>query len=197
MSITVDLVSGGLDWPAIAAAGATVIAAIGGIWATARQASRAREAASEDLRRNLETVTNNLQLSLRAEDQRARRAEKRQIYAECQASFWAMGTVILMHRRERSTGATHDINGLYEATENMNKAISLVELIAPEGVIDLADRARESYMDFVAATYRGAEFGADEPGKIGEVVAKLNQAMRDDLVVGRELDTPRPPDRCR
>ena len=71
MPITVEVVSGGVDWVPIAAAGATVVAAVGGIWGTAWQAKKAREAATKDLA-----------LSISTEDRRARDAAKGRVYAE-------------------------------------------------------------------------------------------------------------------
>jgi uncharacterized protein YjbI with pentapeptide repeats len=65
---------------AIAAAGATVVAAVGGIWGTARQARRAREAATEDLKKSLAAAQENLRLNITAENERVRVAEENRSY---------------------------------------------------------------------------------------------------------------------
>lgn len=77
----VDVVgNAGVDWAAVAAAGATVVAAVGGIWGTARQAGRAREAATEDLKKSLAAAEENLRLNIAAENERVRLAEKSRSY---------------------------------------------------------------------------------------------------------------------
>jgi hypothetical protein len=81
MPVTVDVVTNSaVDWAAIAAAGATVIAAVGGIWGTSRQAKHARDAATADLKRSLEAAQENLRLSIAADNERERVAEKNRAY---------------------------------------------------------------------------------------------------------------------
>ena len=54
----------------------TAVAAVGGIWGTARQARRGREAATEDLRKSLAAAQENLRLNITAEDERVRIVEE-------------------------------------------------------------------------------------------------------------------------
>jgi hypothetical protein len=85
MAIVVDVVNNsGLDWAAVAAAGATAVAAVGGIWGTARQARRGREAATEDLRKSLAAAQENLRLNITAEDERVRIVEESRSYDAAQ-----------------------------------------------------------------------------------------------------------------
>jgi hypothetical protein len=79
-SPVVQVVTGATDWPAIAAAGATVVVAVAGIWGTAWQARKGREAAHQDLARSLDAAADNLATSIQAE-RGAERAEKCLIYA--------------------------------------------------------------------------------------------------------------------
>jgi uncharacterized protein YjbI with pentapeptide repeats len=81
MAIVVDVVSASsVDWAAVAAAGATVVAAVGGIWGTARQAKNARETATEDLKTSLAVAQENLRLSIAAENERNQISEKNRSY---------------------------------------------------------------------------------------------------------------------
>src|SRR5215470_453593 len=70
------------DWPAIVTG-----IALAGIAATYWQGKRATQAASENLRNSID-----------AENERARLAEKRRIYAACQAAFTAMRIESITHR---------------------------------------------------------------------------------------------------
>jgi hypothetical protein len=68
----VQVVTGGTDWPAIVAAITTGVVGLGGILATYWQGKRGQEAASK-----------NFSTTITAENERARLAEKRRIYAAC------------------------------------------------------------------------------------------------------------------
>lgn len=66
--------STGTDWAAISAAIATAVAAIIGVGGTAWQGAKARNAASEDVRRNLEAASADQKLSLEASAENLRQS---------------------------------------------------------------------------------------------------------------------------
>jgi hypothetical protein len=95
---SVEVVTVGNDWAAIVAAIVTGVAAIIGIAGTTWQASRARTAATADLKKsidsatanqqaNIEAAAKNLQARNDAEDRRALRAEKMRVYSEFQGAI--------------------------------------------------------------------------------------------------------------
>src|SRR5262245_31553900 len=75
------------DWPAIVTGIVIGVVGLAGIAAVYWQGKRAAEAASENLRRSID-----------AENERAQLAEKRRIYAACQAAFTAMRIESITHR---------------------------------------------------------------------------------------------------
>ena len=83
----IDVVTAGTDSQAITAAIVTGIAAVVGIGGTAWQAKRARQAASADLQKSVDAAAANLLVGINAEDVRADRAVKRQIYSQFQAAL--------------------------------------------------------------------------------------------------------------
>jgi|SRR5580658_2497901 hypothetical protein len=103
VSTSIEVVSSGVDWAGIAAAGATVVAAIGGIWGTSWQARRAREAATADLQKSIASAAENLRVSVSADDFRTRVAEKRRIYANCLAAANELSAALIDDRVSRST----------------------------------------------------------------------------------------------
>ena len=100
----------GPDWANIALAAATFLAAAIGIGGTAWQAKQGREAASGDLKVNLEAATDNLRLGINADTDRARRADKRQLYASCLAVLNEMPIVVLEDRDARRSGNSERMN---------------------------------------------------------------------------------------
>ena len=190
MPIVIDVVSGGVDWASIAVAGATVVAAIGGIWGTARQASRGREAAAEDLKKSLDAAAANIRLNIIADDERARIAEKRRIYAACQASFIAMIGPVIRHRREFSAATTPEQreaarSRLDTPRAAMFNAVSELRLIAPPDIGELANAVERNFMTFISDTNDGALLASS--GVLMPEVAvmqnRLYDLMRQDLGV--------------
>ena len=184
MPIVIDVVNSDIDWAAVAAAGATAIAAIGGIWGTARQARRAREAATKDLRENFIATTENLRLSINAEDDRARRAEKRQIYAACLAAINATIPALVEDRAARSSNGGDQRSSAFKRaqlarTTMLNAAMEL-ELIAPDSVL-LHSRDIVAWLtNYWTETGKGAKIGTEISDGRGSL-EKLRGAMRADL----------------
>src|SRR5689334_17382560 len=120
------------DWPAIVTGIVIGVVGLAGIVAVYWQGKRAAEAASENLRQ-----------STNAENERARLAEKRRIYAACQAAFTAMRIESITHRvayqppprQEQRDAAELALN---QARLAMLNATGELLLIAPAAVRKLA-----------------------------------------------------------
>jgi hypothetical protein len=102
-SPTVEVVTAGTDWAAIAAAIATGIAASIGVFGTAWQASHARQAATADLEKSINAAAQNLHASNEAEDRRALRAEKMRVYSEFQGEIDNILVSVDPMRRKRQS----------------------------------------------------------------------------------------------
>jgi len=183
MSTIVEVVSGdGADWAAIAAAGATVVAAIGGIWGTARQARRGREAATDDLKKSLAAATEDLRLGINAENARIRRGEKRQIYARFLATvnimIPAIGEVaVVVDKASKQLLARH--RDVVQARFDMLTALMELELVAPDEVArhakSVASKLGSMYDEILEHGDLSSESPQEGPHK------KLLNAMRADL----------------
>jgi hypothetical protein len=167
-----------VDWPAIAAAAATFLAAAIGIGGTAWQAKRGREAASADLAANLKASTDNLRLGIDADRDHARDALKRQVYAVYLASIDRMELPMRIQRIADVTKGrlgTSTYAELKDLRTAADVALSELRLIASAPVASQAELLR-------AATERAA---LSDPGpaivSIGEHYKILCNAMRSDL----------------
>ena len=162
------------DWPAIITGVVTGVVGLAGIAATYWQGKRATEAASENFRR-----------SIGVQEERARLAEKRRIYATCQAAFTAMRIESITHRvayqpppdQEQRDAAELALNQVQRAMLN---ATSELLLIAPNGVRKIAADLADIYVSYITATVHGASL--DEPtGPAALMQDQLYDAMRADL----------------
>jgi len=131
-----------MDWGPVITAGITGIVGLAGIGGTLVSAKITRKSAAENLR-----------TSIGAEDERARLAEKRRIYAQALASLTAVN---VMGKEERS-----------RITLAATSAVNEVVLIAPSHVWELAIEAENQA--------RSGERG------FRATFADLVIAMRDDL----------------
>ncbi len=113
--------------------------------------------------------TANLKLSINAENQRARVAEKRRIYASCQASF---NRLLAAARRPQ-----HDDAELDSAAAGASAAVSELVLIAPDDIGQQAETIRRYLGTYVA----GTAGGADTDAKLPRLSKQLIAAMRADL----------------
>ena len=162
------------DWPAIVTGIVIGVVGLAGIVATFWQGKRATEAASKSLRTSVD-----------AENERARRTEKRRIYTACQAAFTTMRIESITHRVAYQPPPNQDQRdaaelALNQARRAMLNASAELLLIAPEGVRKLAADLTDSYLGYVTATMRGASLG--EPAEpAGHMQNQLFDAMRADL----------------
>jgi len=162
------------DWPAIVTGIVIGVVALAGIVAVYWQGKRAAMAASENLRRSID-----------AENQRAQLADKRRIYAACQAAFTAMRIESITHRvayQPPPDQAHRDAAelALNQARRAMLNATGELLLIAPTDVRKLAADLTDSYLSYTTATVRGASL--DEPTEPpGHMQSQLYDAMRADL----------------
>ena len=183
MSTIIQVVNGGTDWVAIAGAGATVVAAVGGIWGTAWQARRAREATTGDLKTSLDATTENLRLSINAQEDQARRVEKREVYAKLLTAAGNMAAAQLTYRLDKTTGKDGDFFTLFATWEKLLAAVNEVRLIAPnlEGPLG---RLVVAHREFSEATHAGTKVVKGEDDKtIGPIIDELSAAMIADLAV--------------
>ena len=162
------------DWPAIITGIVIGVIGLAGIVATYWQGKRATEMASESLRKSIDV-----------ENERARLAEKRRIYAACQAAFTAMRIESITHRvayqpppnQEQRAAAELALN---QIQRQMLNATGELLLIAPADVRKIAADLSDSYLSYIAATVRGASL--DEPTEpVRHTQRQLYDAMRADL----------------
>jgi hypothetical protein len=174
------------DWPAIVTGVATGVVGLAGIVAVYWQGKRATETASENFRGSIEV-----------QEQRARLAEKRRIYAACQAAFTAMRIESITHRvayqpppdQEQRAAAELALSQVQRAMLN---ATSELLLIAPNGVSKIATDLTDSYVSYITATVRGAPL--DEPAApAAHMQDQLYDAMRADLAEPGGPATPADP----
>src|SRR5215469_3518258 len=77
--------------------GAVGLAGIGGtLW----QGKRSREAQTADLKTSLDATADNLKASINAEKERARLAQKRQMYVDCMTAFAEMISAADLYAQE-------------------------------------------------------------------------------------------------
>ena len=162
------------DWPAIVTGVVTGVVGLAGIMALYWQGKRATETASQTFRR-----------SINVQQDRARLAEKRRIYAACQATFTAMHIESITHRVAYQPPPDQDQRdaaelALNQVQRSMLNATSELLLIAPDDVRKLAANLADSYVSYIAATVHGAPL--DEPaGATAHMQDQLYDAMRADL----------------
>ena len=162
------------DWPAIVTGIVIGVVGLAGIAAAYWQGKRATKAASESLRTSIDI-----------ENARARLAEKRRIYAACQAAFTAMRVESITHRVAYQPPPNQDQRdaaelALNQARRAMLNATGELLLIAPAGVRKLAADLTDGYLSYITATMRGASM--DEPTEpAGHLQDQLYDAMRADL----------------
>jgi hypothetical protein len=162
-SPTVEVVTAGTDWAAIAAAIATGIAASIGIFGTAWQASHARQAATADLEKSINAAAQNLHASNEAEDRRALRAEKMRVYSEFQGEIDNILVSVRPDEEKKTVAALY-------------RAAVAVTLIAPDAIGALAsDMAKDagSIADALVSPMRGDQVSRNRE--------KLYRMMRSDL----------------
>ncbi len=130
--------------------------------------------------------TKNLRLGLDAENERARLAEKRRIYAACISAANELIVAVSnynMSREEKDRARTDaDYNKVAEARNVFQNLVSEVTLIAPHDISNQAWKFRQVLMRYVISK---AEDGIGETKKdsdnAGFLLGKLLATMRADL----------------
>jgi hypothetical protein len=159
-SPVVQVVTGGTDWAAIAAAISGGVVGLAGIIFGAHQASR----------------------TIGAEDERAVLTDKRQIYSKYHASLDDVFTIANMLRTEDGPDRPKYLSELRSSSVVMFDATSDVLLTAPAGI---ASRAREVAETLSQAAWRAAKTGSDvdEDNAVYKGRQELYSLMRSDLSV--------------
>jgi hypothetical protein len=152
----------------------TGVVGLAGIGGTLWQGKRSREAQTADLKASFDATAENLKVGIDAENDRARRAEKRQVYANCISSFGtAINEIARFHTYTEDPKAYPFMEEYARAIGVVLNAVSEVQLIAPPNMMLLARRA-------YSATFKFAD-RADEITTFREVRSELLKAMRADL----------------
>lgn len=129
----------------------------------------------------------NLRLSIDAENNRARVAEKRRIYATFIACYNEALDSVVKHRASFSLSeSTNDIKAMEviqrEALKALNDARAEMGLIQPAGFDSLPDQQVEALHSYAEATAAGArELDTPKPAVELAVQDELYIAMRTDL----------------
>jgi hypothetical protein len=168
----VHVVTSGTDWPAIAASISTGVAAVAGIGGTILGA---RIAGKSQL--------SGLNLSISAEDERAKITEKRRIYAQCHAAFNNMVTAVVAVRtymvKEITERQIPAADHQTVVASEMYVALSELKLIASTEVAEAAERVADYFRAYTAATSQAA--GLDEGLEYRYLRNRLYRIMREDL----------------
>jgi hypothetical protein len=171
---------------------------IAGIAGTLWQGKRSREAQSRDLKLSINSAAENLRLGLKAEDERAKLAEKRRIYALYVTSIdsyadkaIAFGASLKSPDRQTKNRA---LKAYVQGGSAISVALAELMLIAPESVGSIA---RDIFVSIGAIAVAGLEDSGKRlrddavdrltseysklPGKYHEMANQLYDAMRRDL----------------
>jgi hypothetical protein len=176
-----------MDWTFLATAAVGIAGIAGTFW----QGKRAREAASNDLKQNLKAASENLLTTINADNERARLAEKRRIYASCLTAINAASPAFSTHRRARNAKNARtwtNVEAKLAAWEDaktardaMLNAEMELELIAPKDVFQHAQQAGDNLMKYWDKTANDAEPDDSLPSSTKPLIIKLRSVMRIDL----------------
>jgi uncharacterized alpha-E superfamily protein len=124
------------------------------------------------------TATKNLELSIAAENERAREASRRQVYTACLTAlheFYTMGDRIhSMHQdNPEKAEAAQKLNDIMDAAY---RAVSEVRLMAPPKVWNAVLQAANAISNYADVGARGEDSAA-----VNELLALATTAMREDL----------------
>jgi hypothetical protein len=155
---------GSVSWPAIVAAISGGVVGLAGIGSTIWVATR----------------------SIGAEDKRVRLAEKRQVYARCQASIERMIGAAISERANRQHSPKSDRRPNLEAevdsaSEVMLAAMSELRLLAPADIRQLTGLIGHNLLAYLADTAGGMKLGHADRNGVPEMQRRLLDLMRADL----------------
>lgn len=157
----VQVITVGTDWPAI------VTGAVGavGIVLTFLQGRYSLRAQSEDLR-----------ASIAAEDTRARQADLRQLYVQCQVALSALRVAAVRMRAEQADGPTRDgaaMDAFTQADLAARAAIWPVVISGSSEVAELAERFLASVSGALADPARDEAFRQAQDALISAMRAEV------------------------
>jgi hypothetical protein len=159
-STIVQVVTSGVDWPAVVAAIAGSVVGLAGISFAWRQSK----------------------MTISADDERATLADKRQIYSKYQATLDDVFTAANILRTEHGPDRPTYLSNLQVANVAMFNATSDVRLTAPAGI---ASRARSVADTLSKTAWRAAQTGSDvdQDNAVYKGRQDLYDLMRADLGV--------------
>jgi hypothetical protein len=168
----VQVVTADTDWPAI------VTGAVGavGIVLTFLQGRYSLRAQSADLRASLDAATQNLRISIAADDARARQADRRQLYVHCQVALSALRVAAVRVRAEQAYGPARDgvaMDAFTQADLAAREAVWPVVISGSPEVAELASRLLASVSSALADPAQDEGFRQAQSALIGAMQADL------------------------
>ena len=158
---------------AVGAAGG-ILATLAGSWLTGR------------------TQTNNLKLSLSTQNDRARIAEKRRIYARALASLSAAGGAVIEAKMDANRGDLAAVRNIRATFDGIWECLSEVKLIAPQEVDECTEVVARGFLDYLGSMADALKGEGPWPGQPPDL-AKIVAAMRADLGESAlDWETPEP-----
>jgi hypothetical protein len=174
-----------VDWTTYIPSVITGIVGVAGISGALWQAKRAREAASQDLNVSLKAASKDLLTGINAENNRAREATKRRIYAESLAAFNEVTIAATAYRVARLNDSEDErreaVARQTKSQEGMYQAIGELMLIAPKKVGGPAITLQGVLVEFMVASHVGQPFQGPNAQAVASVRDSLLRVMRDDL----------------
>jgi hypothetical protein len=183
----IQVVATGTDWPAIVAAITTGVVGLAGIGGTLWQGKRSREAQAADLKESLDSQAENLKAGINAENERARHADKRNVYASSLAAFNETMSSAVNYRVARQHASNeeelrHMRDRQDDAQTAMFESLQVVMLIATQEVCERAIHLQDGLIAFMKATFEeDSNDAAPSVKDIGQLRDKLLRALRADL----------------
>jgi len=183
----VQVVTAGPDWPAIVAGISTGVVGLAGIAGTLWQGKRSTEAASKDLKASLDATADNLKLGIQAENERARLAEKRKVYANYHG---AISRFFAERKFTASSGAGSTPPYSDESLAAVYRTWSEASMVAPPGISNLI---RELTKDLFAYTDsldhdRTITLPRDWVAKRDKLLADMRTDLGEPMETAEQLD---------
>jgi len=154
----------------VVAAISTGVVGLAGIGGTLWQGKRSREAQTAGIKASLDATADNLKVGIDAENERARLAEKRRIYASYSATIFHAYAIAT---QKPGVAVKEKAETMLAAIE----AISQLELIAPDAVTGLA---RDALLTITGSEeVDNAQFNTLRPLMSRAMRADLGEAVED------------------
>jgi hypothetical protein len=167
----VQVVTAGTDWPAIV----TGVVGLVGIVLAHLQGRYSQRRQAEDVQATLDAATQDLRMSITAEDARARLADRRKIYVHCLVELSALRAAAVRVRAEQGHGAAHAAAAMDAFRQAVLAAHEAVWPVVISGSPEVAKLAGQ----FVASVSNALDPGQDAAFR--QAQNALIRAMRADL----------------